>query len=131
MGKRVLENNMAYAMEKLDMEQGRAPKDDVTQLAHYNAKDNHCYVELSLHDTSEHMKLAMREVYDGQTGELLASYSIKNPPLGERFGTIFKLERVPASALPTPLPFSKEHAEDWANNQADRTNAYIDYLIGN
>jgi hypothetical protein len=129
MGKKVLEDNLAYRMEKVDMEQGKAPKDDVTQLAHYNAKDNHCYVELSLHDTGEPMKSATREVYDGQTGELLASCTTKNPPLGERFGTIFKLERVPASALPTPLPFRKEHAEDWRNNRAERTDAYIDYLM--
>jgi hypothetical protein len=102
----------------------------VTQLAHYNAKDNHCYVELSLHDLGEPMKSAMREVYDGQTGELLASYTIKNPPLGEASGIIFKSERVPASALPPPLGFSKKHSkEDRNKNEADRTQAYIDYLM--
>jgi hypothetical protein len=42
---------------------------------------------------------------------------------------IFNLGRVPASALPTPLTFSEERKEDWANNQADRINAYIDYLM--
>ena len=129
MGKKVLENNLAHGMEKLDMEQGKMPKDDVTQLAHYNAKDNHCYVELSLHDTGSPMKQAMREVYDGQTGELVASCEIKNPPLGERFGMIFRPERVPESALPALLHFSKEHEEDWSNNQADRCEAYIDYLM--
>jgi hypothetical protein len=92
MGKQVLENNLAYGMEKLDMEQGKMPKYDVTQLAHYNAKDNHCYVELSSHDTGDPMKRAMQEVYDGQTGELVASCTIKNPPLGERFGMIFRPE---------------------------------------
>src|ERR1700720_2523694 len=75
MCKKVLENNLAYQMETADMEQSRVPKDDVTQLAHYNAKDNHCYVELSAHDQAEPMKSAVREVYDGQTGELLASYT--------------------------------------------------------
>lgn len=130
MGKKVLENNLAYQMEKLDMEQGKMPKDDVTQLAHYNTKDNHCYVELSLRDTGEQMKYAMREVYDGQTGELLASYSIKNPPLGEANGIIFKSERVPGSALPRPLGFSQEHSkEDRRKNEAERTEAYIDYLM--
>jgi hypothetical protein len=130
MGEKVLENNLAYQMEKLDMEQGKVPKDDVTQLAHYNAKDNHCYVELSLHDTGEHMKYAMREVYDGQTGELLASYTIKNPPVGEASGIIFKYDRVPASALPAPLGFSKEHSDkDRRENDAERTEAYINYLM--
>jgi hypothetical protein len=44
-GKRVLENDPLYQKERADMEQGKRPKYDVTQLAHYNAKDNHCYVE--------------------------------------------------------------------------------------
>lgn len=130
MAKKVLENNMAYAVEMHDIEQGKAPKDDVTQLAHYNVKDNHCYVELSLHDIGEPWKYAMREAYDGQTGELLASYKIKNPPLGEATGIIFKLDRVPASALPAPLDFSKEHSEkDRRENEAERTQAYINYLM--
>lgn len=130
MGKKVLENNLAYQMEKADMEQGKVPKDDVTQLAHYNARDNHCYVELSAHDLAEPMKSTVREVYDGQTGELLAHYTIKNPPGGEASGIIFKYDRVPTSALPTPLGFSKEHSkEDHRENEAERTQAYIDYLM--
>ena len=126
MGKKVLEGNLAYRMEKLDMEQGKIPKDDVTQLAHYNAKDNHCYVELSSHDTGEDMKYAMREVYDGQTEELLAHYSIKPPPLGEANGIIFKPDRVPSSALPAPLRVTEKHSkEDRAKNAAERTEASL------
>jgi hypothetical protein len=130
MGKKVLENNLAYQMEKADMDQGKVPKDDVTQLAHYSAKDNHCYVELSAHDLAEPMKSAVREVYDGQTGELLASYTMKNPPVGEASGIIFKYDSVPASALPAPLGSSKEHSDkDRRENEAERTQAYIDYLM--
>jgi hypothetical protein len=112
MGKRVLEANLAYAMAKIDMQQGKVPRYDVTQRAHYNPKDNHCYVALEGRDLGiEKAKRTewRREVYDGQTGELLAAYWVENPPFGKRFGTIFKLERVPASALPAQLPFSKEH----------------------
>ncbi len=121
---------MAYAVEMHDIEQGKLPKDDVTQLAHYNARDNHCYVGLSLHGTGEPPKYAMREIYDGQTGELLASYNMKTPPLGEATGIIFRIDRVPVSALPPPLDVGKDHSnKDRRENEADRAQAYIVYLM--
>ena len=40
------------------------------------------------------------------------------------------LRGVPASALPAPLGFSKEHSDkDRRENDAERTQAYIDYLM--
>ena len=127
MGKRILENNLAYIMETEAIKQGKAPPYDVKQVAHYNVKDNHCYVELSSNDTGE-QRDSVREVYDGQTGELLASclYRFEKPLLCN----IFKPERVPESAYPeSALPRSYNAKIDWGKVGAEQVKAYIDYVM--
>lgn len=126
MGKKVLENHALYQEEKADMEQGKRPKYDVTQLAHYNAKDNHCYVKITLSETAAGATL---ELYDGQTGELLVDFS-HNLATHETGGIIYNYGRVPASALPTPIDFNdKPSKERIRNNAALRSKTYIDYLM--
>jgi hypothetical protein len=130
MGKKVLEGDTAYQVEQEDFKNGRAPTYDVTELAHYNAKDNHCYVELTRHAGigGDKQEPLLRELYDGQTGEVLAALTTGIPPEGGRFG-VTRPARVPASALPTPPDFSRDPAANWNNNQADTAKAYIDYLM--
>jgi hypothetical protein len=132
MGKKILENDPLYQKEKADMEQGKRPEYDVTQLAHYNAKDNHCYVEMTLNDRSGEALF----LYDGQTGELLADFSNKLAT-GETGGTILNYGRVPASALPASIDLNNKPAREWSdndllrstNNEALRSRTYIGYLM--
>ncbi len=50
-----------------------------TQVSHYHPKTNRCYVELTVNmaDLSKYEDYYARHLYDGQTGELLASVQRK------------------------------------------------------
>jgi hypothetical protein len=51
---------------------------DQEQFSHYDPKSNRCYVELSVHTADvAHLDYAVRYLYDGQTGEMLAWSQIK------------------------------------------------------
>lgn len=131
MGKKVLEDNLAYGLQQHAIEKGEVPKDDVTQLAHYNVKDNHCYVQLFLHDLG-YEKYAQTEIYDGQTGELLAFFKLETPHAadGKRTGLIFSPERVPEAGMPVPITSAKPHStKDMLDRNTERAQAYVDYLM--
>lgn len=131
-GNKVLENSVAYAWTQAEIKNGKVPKYTVIQQAHYNAKDNHCYVTLEDVDLDQEKgaetKKWYHEIYDGQTGEMLAASQVEGL---KQFGTIFKHERVPESSLPAEKTFGSSPLEKeiWATNQFDRTEAYIKYLM--
>ena len=105
---------------------GRKPY-SVTARGHYNAKDEHCYVVVE-HANPDAEKLTWTlSLYDGQTDEVLAYLQAdKNH---KRFGTIYAFWRVPDSALPKQIPFNKDRTDLYSENQFDRANAYVEYLM--
>jgi hypothetical protein len=118
-------------MAQENLKKGKAPY-TVTQHTHYNAKDNHCYVLLNYIDYEKGPFAGSYSLYDGQTGEMLATVEVKG--LKDEFGMIFENGRVPASALPavkTPessLPADVQK-EIFGRNQRDVVDAYIKYLM--
>jgi hypothetical protein len=123
-GEKYKEGN--WDLEKMAMKLGETPY-MVTARGHYNLKDEHCYVVVE-HTNPDAEKITwMLSLYDGQTDELLAySQADKNH---KSWGTIFALWRVPESALPKQMPFSEGLKDLWSENQSDRANAYVDYLM--
>jgi hypothetical protein len=129
-GEKILENNPAYVMAQENLKKGKAPY-TVTQQTHYNAKDNHCYVFLNYIDYEKGPFAGSYSLYDGQTGELLATVEVKGL---KESGMIFKHERVPESSLPavkTPessLPANMRE-EIVGANERERADAYMKYLM--
>jgi hypothetical protein len=67
---------------------------DQSQLSHYNPQSNRCYVELSFKtaNRTDHM-IYTDQIYDGQTGELLAFRSAQEDcpdgPDCKKLGSVF------------------------------------------
>lgn len=67
-----------------------------SQVSHYNPATNRCFVEVDHQITNEGVPFVLhRSLYDGQTGELLATFDVKCPTTNgyiggcPRFGTVF------------------------------------------